>query len=483
MSKPAAPSQPPNFLRNMMLIMLVVMGVQLYMASQQKPANPQNADQIYATLWDQNKKLYDKDIVQTASKYKAALNDLVNAKKLTKAEQSAREIQATILVADTQLKAGLNGTDGGHTGRVRDAFNTLAGYERSHLGTPEWSTKYSVPDVTTDPRYGWNAWSGQDIYNKVRNTLEARNRTDLVWGMFPGYQIIDSLVAVTGRNPAFSYAFAAFLLALIVRAVIFPLSQRQIMYGRQMSQLTPLVMEIKNQYKDDQMLQNQKVMELYKEYGVNPMAGCGPMLLQMPLFFTIYQCMLRYQFTFERGNFLWINEATSRATHGLVAANLGQPDAILTIIYGITMVTSTLLTPVTDPTQVKQQRIMGIGVSVMMTVFMFIGAVPIVSAFVLYWTFTNILATIQSLRAYRLPLPALEKVNTRTGGTPPKGGFGGKWVQQFMEEAQRQEQTRREGTGNGFANGSANRDNKLTFLGTGETKTGAPAKHKPKKRK
>jgi YidC/Oxa1 family membrane protein insertase len=375
------------------------------------------------------------------------------------------------------------------TNRMRMALATLSHYERQYLDKPVWNTPVAVADRSTHGgiAYDYKSISGQQLYAKIRDTVAARNRTELVWGVVPGYQLIDGLVALTGRVPGFSYAFAAFLLAFLVRAIVFPLSQKQIMYGRQMSQLTPLVTEIKDKYKDDQLTQNQKVMELYKEYGVNPMAGCAPALLQMPLFLMVYQCMLHYQFTFEKGTFLWINPATSKATNGLLAANLGQSDAVLTIIYGITMLISTLLTPISDPSQVRQQRIMGIGITLVWTFTMFTGMFPVVSAFVLYWTFTNILATAQSLRAYRLPLPPLVKKQTPAGGAIPQSGVGGMWARKF-EEMQRQAEEMRNQQERGGSNGKPSNgrpaDGKgVTFLGTGETKTGAPAKHKPKKRK
>src|SRR6185312_17302336 len=99
--------------------------------------------------------------------------------------------------------------------------------------------------------------------------------------------------------------------------------------------------------------------------------------------------------------------------------NLGELDPILIVIYGITMLSSTLLAPVSDPSQIKQQRLMGVGISFVWTIFMFFWPVP--SGFVLYWTFTNILSTAQSLRAYRLPLPPLRKVNAAGGGVYPMG--------------------------------------------------------------
>lgn len=470
MSKSAAPQQKPNFLSTFLFAMMLFFGIQLLMNRNQAPQVPEG--DLYQKLRAQNRDRMDVSIVHTASAYNNQLDADVKAKKLTQAEADKKKIESSILVANTQLKAGLHSNQ---TTRVRDAFYSVVGLERKHLGKPEWNTPVEVTNIDGTPE----AVTGQQLYDQIRSELEVRNKRDLVWGLFPGYQLIDGLVALTGRVPGFSYAFAAFLLAFLVRGLVYPLSQRQIMYGRQMSQLAPLVKEIKDRYKDDQMTQNQKVMELYKEYGVNPMAGCGPMVIQMPLFFMIYQCMLHYQFTFEKGTFLWINPQNAVNTNGFIAANLGQMDMILTIIYGISMLVSTLLQPVSDPSQIRQQRLMGAAMSIIVTFFMFTGAVPVVSAFVLYWTFTNMLATAQSLRAYRLPLTPLQKVNAKGGGVYPQKGIMGKWQQRF-EDLQKQAMEQQGKTPN---NGKGPNGSGVTFLGTGETKTGTPAKHKPKKRK
>ena len=276
---------------------------------------------------------------------------------------------------------------------------------------------------------------------------------------------------LTGAHPDYSYAVAALILALVVRAAIFPLAQKQFLFSRQMSQLAPLVAEIKDKYADDQTQQNLKVMELYKEYGVNPAAGCGPALVQMPLFLTVYQCMLLYQFDFIKGTFLWVNPNTSALTHAITAPNLGQLDAVLIVIYGISMTISTLLTPVTDPTQKKQQRLIGVGMSIFITVTMFFGLFPVPGAFVLYWIFLNILATAQALVAYRKELPPLVKVNAAGGGVYPTTP-GGKWAKK-MEEMMRAAEQQRAGGGT----------TPVAPTAAPSTKTGAPAKHKPKKRK
>jgi YidC/Oxa1 family membrane protein insertase len=445
------------------------------------------------------------------AEYKAkekAIKDPLELKKL-ESEKELKKLQGDLLVADAQYKHALTRND---TNELRQAYGVLQGWERRTQGTEIWSQKLKLPKARIAPwRFPWSAggsvseggplvaahalkpealseakWvadvfgsyrfptslpeargsavseiSAKDLHDRLVSEVSTRNQNDLVYGLFPGFQMIDALVNLTGAVPGFSYAFAAFLLALVVRAIIFPLAQKQLMWGRKMQQLAPLVKEIREKYTDkktnkvtDQAELQRLTMALYSEYGINPLAGCLPALIQFPLFITVYQCMLQYQFAFRNGTFLWINPATSTATHGFFAPNLGERDYVLIVIYGITMVISTLLMPASDPAQAKQQKLMGVGMGLLFTFFMFTGAFPTPAAFVLYWVFTNLLATAQSLRAYRLPMPPLEKVNTKAGGVFPMPPFT-------------------DPKPNGKANGTYK----------GPTSTGTPVKHKPKKRK
>ncbi|HLK15727.1 MAG TPA: membrane protein insertase YidC [Fimbriimonadaceae bacterium] len=321
--------------------------------------------------------------------------------------------------------------------KTQQAYQLLENYSRQFGDSELWNREYTVEGFNGSKQ----TYSPASLFLEARNQLSALNEHSPVWGFIPGYQLIDFLVHVTGGSQGFSYSFAAFLLALAVRGVIWPLSQRQLMWGRQMSQLAPMLREIKEKHKDP-TIQQKKTMELYREYGLNPFAGCWPALVQLPLFLVVYQCMLHYRFEFQKGTFLWINEATGRATHGFTAANLGQKDTILIIIYAVTLLISTLLTPVNDPTQVRQQRTIGISVALLFPVFMLTGTYPVPAAFVLYWTFTNVLATAQSLRAYyMLPAPPLVKVNTPTGGVHPTTRRAG-WWDKFQESMQKQMEER-----------------------------------------
>jgi YidC/Oxa1 family membrane protein insertase len=348
-----------------------------------------------------------------------------------KLELDTKVLEGAVVVTDALLRAGEQTQS---FDKYQAGYQLISTYQSKYSDNEIWSHPFAVEDQKGVK----SQYSGSEIYEKSVTELSAQNKKSLVLGFIPGYQLVDALIKLTGSNPAFSYWFAALLLAVVVRGAIWPLSQRQLMWGRQMSQLAPLMREIKEEYKSDQAQQQKKMMELYSEYGLHPLAGCWPALVQLPLFLAVYQCMLHYRFEFQKGTFLWINQATSHATHGFTAPNLGQKDTILIILYAITLLISTLLTPVNDPTQVRQQRLIGIGVSLLFPFMMLTGAYPVPCAFVLYWTFTNIFATAQSLRAYYLlPSPPLVKVNTSVGGVLPKERKKS-WLERMQEQAQAQ---------------------------------------------
>ncbi len=458
MAKPATGAPKGN---NLVLFLLwtttILFGYQMFF---NKPKDERPVGDLLKVMREQNAKLLDQSIVTTRSAYENKINDDEKAKRLTKDGADAARLEAAVLVADTQLKAGLARNE---TSRLRAAYNTLWPFEKKKAEHPGWPVQtVAVADTTNDPRFGWKAWNGQALFDRTGDLLSARNRHELVWGFLPGgYAFIDALVAATGRVPSFSYAFAALLLAFVVRLLVFPFSQKQLMFSRQMNQLSPLVKQVADEYKDDPQQKQAKTMELYKEYGLNPAAGCAPALVQIPLTFTVYQCMLLYQFEFQKGTFLWMNPASNRASHGFFAANLGQMDTILIVLYGISMIVTTMLTPINDPSQARQQRMLGIGAALIFTFFMFTGMFPVVAGFVLYWTFTNVFSTLQSLRAYRLPLAPLVKVNAKGGGVFP--------LDALRAAAQRPNGASPNGPP---SNGSAPKGS-----------TGKPAQHRPKKRK
>ena len=431
---------------------------------QQQPTGPVNTIQqneaairaAAAPLNDSDaSKLFSQTLIPQLNDARGAIDQKLKIHKISadeavseKHDLDAIEVQMSVVVSDARLRGGEFTND---YNRFQQAYDLAYQYQQKFGASNLWKEPVELKDrdgKTYD-------LSGEQLYAKTVEELSAKNKNTPVWLVVPGYQIVDFLVHLTVAVPSFSYWFAPFLLALLIRALIWPLTQRQLMWGRQMSQLQPMLKEIKKQY-PDQQTQQKKFMELYAEYGIHPLAGCWPAFIQMPLFIVLYQCMLRYKFEFQKGTFLWIHPGST----GWLAPNLGQKDVVLIIIYGVTMVISTLLTPVTDPTQVKQQRLIGLSMAVLFPFMMLSGAYLVPSAFVLYWTFTNIMATMQSLRAYYLlPAPPLEKVSTAPGGVYPKKRRQS-FLERLMEQAQtqyedqqknREEQAKNLAGGNGIA--------------------------------
>ncbi len=413
-----------SILQPLLWAVVIFLGYQIFVGMPNSGPKKSVAE-LQTELVDNNKKILDQTIsLKTYPAYTSAVDA---DKSLKEADKDRLKLEGLVLVADTQYKAAVQRQD---INRVITANDALQGWQRKVEKLPIWTTPVKVASHKDFPE---SEITPAHLKEKVREISSKLGRETPVWGFFPGFQLIDFLVHVTGAVPAFSFGLACFLLAFTVRAVVFPLTQKQIMFGRQMSQLSPLVAEIKEKYKrkdgkplamPEQQEMNQEMMGLYQQYGINPASGCWPVMLQMPLFLMIYQSMLHYRFEFEKGLFLWISPGPSQGSNGFIAANLGQKDYILLILYAISMVVSTFLSPISDPANARQQRLMGVSISLLFGVMMFFWPVP--SAFVLYWTFTNILATAQSLYSYRLPLEPLQKKMTTAGGIipPPNGKMG-----------------------------------------------------------
>jgi len=416
------PSPKSNFIQIALITLVIFMGYQLIMGPRQNQTDPRTADQIWTEMKKLNGELKDVSVARLLPLYNQKYSVEAKAKKVPQAEIDAQELRAVLLVVDTQFKSGLQQTPEWNYHKINAAYTLLKPkFEAWHL-KDIWRT--AKVEVAPEPGRPETEVSAESLYNALVADLSVRNKEQRVYGLIPGYGLIDSLVALTGRVPAISYTFAALLLAIVVRAIVWPLAQKQFMWGRQMSQLQPYIKEIQEKFKDkktgqitDQQAMTAETMKLYSEYGINPFSGCGPALIQVPLFLTVYQCMLLYKFEFTKGTFLWIQPGATTFLGIPLAPNLGERDYILVFLYGVSMITTTLMTPVSDPSNAKQQRLMGISIALIFSIMMFFWSIP--SAFILYWIFTNVLSTLQSYRAYRLPLPPLEKKTTGKGGVIP----------------------------------------------------------------
>jgi len=248
-------------------------------------------------------------------------------------------------------------------------------------------------------------------YNRLAAEIDKRNSKN------PLYKLLDFLVSITHRKPAISYWLAIVILTVAVKILITPLTKAQFKSMREMQRIQPLVKELQEKYKGNQRELGEKVMALYKEHGINPLAGCLPLLLQFPIMYFLYYTIRLYEFQFAHGHFLWITPALGHRFPQWVASSLAQPDIPLVVLYTISMIVSMRLSNV-DPTQEQQQKMMSIYMPILFA-FLF-RSFP--SAFLLYWLVFNVLSTVQQyyiLRGGQEPQTAL------VGGTGSRGRVGG----------------------------------------------------------
>src|SRR5437868_1320031 len=198
-----------------------------------------------------------------------------------------------------------------------------------------------------------------------------------------------------------NYAAAILALTTIVKLSLWPLQTKATASMRRMSALSPKIQELREKYKDDPTRMNSEVMKLYKEYGINPVGGCLPMLIQIPIFFGLFT-MLRQAVELRGAHFLWIRDLSQPDTVSHLSV-VGWPINILPLIMAATSFWMTHLTPKSgDPTQ---QRMM------MFTPIIFIVfCYNFAAALALYYTAQNLFSILQLYQNRKQPVPTLEKV-------------------------------------------------------------------------
>ena len=216
------------------------------------------------------------------------------------------------------------------------------------------------------------------------------------WIMYPIFWLLRELFALTGN-----FGVAIILLTVIVRAAIFPIAQKQFASMAQMRAVQPKMKALQERYKDDKVKLQQEMARLYKEEGVNPLAGCLPIFLQIPIFFALYKVLLIAIEMRHKPFVLWIKDlsapdpATILNLFGLLPFTPPSFLAIgvLAVLLGLTMWLQFKLNPAAmDP--VQQQVFM-----LMPWILMFVMA-PFAAGLLLYWITSNLLTLAQQTYLY-----------------------------------------------------------------------------------
>ncbi|MAS98533.1 MAG: hypothetical protein CMF29_06370 [Kiritimatiellaceae bacterium] len=189
------------------------------------------------------------------------------------------------------------------------------------------------------------------------------------------------------------YGIAIIILTLLIRILFWPLTHKSTESMKRMQEVQPELKALQEKYKKDPQRMQQETMKLYKERRVNPMGGCLPMFIQIPVFFALFT-VLRNAIELRFSSFLWIKDLST--AENLFAGSIPIVGAlnILPIIMSLSMIwQQKLSSPGTamTPEQQQQQRIMMFMMPVMMLFFFY--TMP--SGLVLYWTVSNLLMIAQ----------------------------------------------------------------------------------------
>jgi len=183
-----------------------------------------------------------------------------------------------------------------------------------------------------------------------------------------------------------NYGVAIILLTIFIKALFWPIAQKGMKSMRNMQKIQPKVTKLREKYKNDSTRMNQEMMNLYKTYKINPLGGCLPMVLQIPVFFALYKVLLQAIELRHAPFMLWITDlsAPDRLWMGLNLPYLGGIP-ILTLLMGGSMFLQQKMSPApADPTQAKIMMFLPI-----IFTFMFLN---FASGLVLYWLVNNLLS-------------------------------------------------------------------------------------------
>lgn len=178
------------------------------------------------------------------------------------------------------------------------------------------------------------------------------------------------------------YGLAILALTIIIRLLILPLMIKQYRSTKQMQALQPEILKIRKKYKDDPQKQQEETMKLFQKHGVNPLAGCMPLLIQMPILIALYNAIMRNEHIYEH-TFLWMQ--------------LGERDPffILPTIAAITTYLQQKMMSSVQQMNPQMEMLM-----VIFPILIFVTAMTFPAALPLYWIFSNLFTIVQTYFMY-----------------------------------------------------------------------------------
>lgn len=254
--------------------------------------------------------------------------------------------------------------------------DTIVNVERDRESNP-------VAYLELSDSFGFHGYIGPKDYRHMNSIdpvlVNAIEFGWFTWAAVPLFKLLLWLHGIFGN-----WGWSIVALVILIRLVLYPLTQKGMVSMQRMKDVAPKLKEIREKHKGDPQRMNAAMMELYKKHNVNPMGGCLPLLLQLPVFFTIYRVLLNAVELQGAEWILWIDDLSRM-----------DPTFILPILMGGTMFLQQRMTPTnfTDPMQEKIFKYL----PVVFTFFF----VTFPAGLVLYWLTNNLLSIAQQYSVNR----------------------------------------------------------------------------------
>ena len=280
---------------------------------------------------------------------------------------------------------------------------------RSHRLLPG----FSIPPGQS-ANFTYSLYAGPKDYSQLNALGENQGELMNYNGLLPfAYIIVPMLWTLHFYHRyVHNYGVAIILLTLTIKALTWKLQSVANRSGKRMQALAPKLKELQAKYKEQPEKLNAETFGLYKEYGVNPLGGCLPALIQMPVFFSLYY-MLQNAGELRGQSFLWVHDLTQPDT--VASILVGSWHLVLNplplMVTGLTMVMMRMTPQMGDPQQQK--------IAQFMPVFFLLFLYNFAAALSLYYVINNCVSILQIYRNLRKPLPELKKVPKKKGPDRP----------------------------------------------------------------
>ncbi|MDY6851335.1 MAG: membrane protein insertase YidC [Thermodesulfobacteriota bacterium] len=263
----------------------------------------------------------------------------------------------------------------------------------SAIGSRGVRIEFINPPLVMPPQtkkvYRFTIFYGPKDYNLLKSLNNGLVRS-IYFGWFDILSKPLLIFMIWLHNYVSNYGIVIIIITILIKILFWPLTAKSYKSMKSMQKIQPKIMKLREKYKEDREAMNREMMQLYRTYKVNPMGGCLPMIIQIPVFIALYR-LLDYSLELRHSPFwLWIDDlsAPDRLFHFAYKLPLMQEPTgipVLTLLMGASMLLQQKMTPTPgDPTQAK--------IMMFMPIFFTFIFINFPAGLVLYWLVNNLLS-------------------------------------------------------------------------------------------